>query len=163
MYGLLKTYARQAEHFPKSRALSDVRASLSDSCAQGVCTPGQLGTGRTGPRVIANWRRACIQIKGLSFLPVPILFICERCFDSFRLNPGGNAMERTFESWIGHPVVLELALGRIKLDVSGTILKDCGKTLLMKPETGPDVEIPRDHILKIVRANPWIHPRIKFL
>lgn len=72
-------------------------------------------------------------------------------------------MERTFESWIGHPVVLELALGQIKLDVSGTILKDCGKTLLMKPETGPDVEIPRDHILKIVRANPWIEPGIKFL
>jgi hypothetical protein len=72
-------------------------------------------------------------------------------------------MERTFESWIGYPVVLELALGRIKLDVSGTILKDCGKTLLMKPETGPDVEISRDHILKIVRANPWIQPRIKFL
>jgi hypothetical protein len=75
----------------------------------------------------------------------------------------GNAMERTFEYWIGRPVVLELALGRITLDVSGTILKDCGKTLLMKPETGPDVEIPRDYILKIERANRWIQPRIKFL
>ena len=72
-------------------------------------------------------------------------------------------MERPFRSWIGYPVVLELTLGRIKLDVPGTILKDCGKTLLMKPETGPDVEIPRDHILKIVRANRWIQPRIKFL
>ena len=72
-------------------------------------------------------------------------------------------MERTFEPWIGHPVVLELALGRIKLDVSGTILKDCGKTLVMKPEDGPDVEIPRDYILKIERTNHWIQPRIKFL
>jgi hypothetical protein len=35
--------------------------------------------------------------------------------------------------------------------------------LLMKPETGPDVEIPRDYILKIERANRWIQPRIKFL
>jgi hypothetical protein len=75
----------------------------------------------------------------------------------------GNAMEWTFESWIGHPVVVELALGRIKLDVSGTILKDSGKTLLMKPETGPDVEIPRSYILKIERASRWTQPGIKFL
>ena len=75
----------------------------------------------------------------------------------------GNAMEWTFEPWIGHPVVLELALGRIKLNVSGTILKDCGNTLLMRQKTGPDVEIPRDYILKIERANRWIHPMIKFL
>ena len=75
----------------------------------------------------------------------------------------GNAMEQTLESWIGRLVVLELALGRIKLDLSGTILKDCGKTLLIKPETGPDVEIPRDYILKIERANRRIQPRIKFL
>jgi len=56
-----------------------------------------------------------------------------------------------------------LALGQIKLYVSGTILKDCGKTLLMKPETGPDVEIPRDYILEIERANGWIQTGIKFL
>jgi hypothetical protein len=74
-----------------------------------------------------------------------------------------SSWENPFEPWIGHPVVLELALGRIKLDVSGTILKDGGKTSLMKPETGPDVEIPRDYILKIERANCWIQPRIKFL
>jgi len=59
-------------------------------------------------------------------------------------------MERTFESWIGHLVVLELALVESNGCV-GNILKDCGKTLLMKPETGPDVEVPRDYILKIER------------
>jgi hypothetical protein len=62
-------------------------------------------------------------------------------------------MERTFKPLIGHPVVLELALGQIKLYVSGTILMDCGNTVLMKPETGPNVEIHRDYILKIARAN----------
>jgi hypothetical protein len=72
-------------------------------------------------------------------------------------------MERIFKPLIGHPVVLELALGQIKLYVSGTILKDCGKTLLMKPETGPDVEIPRDYILEMERANGWIQTGIKFL
>jgi hypothetical protein len=72
-------------------------------------------------------------------------------------------MEWRIEPWIGHPVVLELALGRIKFNVSGTILKDCGDTLLMKQQTGPDVEIPRDYILKIERANRWIYPMIKTL
>jgi hypothetical protein len=75
----------------------------------------------------------------------------------------GNAMEWIIEPWIGHPVVLELALGRIKLNVSGTILKDCGNTLLMKQATGLDVEIPRDYISRIQRANSWIHPMIKIL
>lgn len=72
-------------------------------------------------------------------------------------------MKRTFAPLIGHPVVLELALGQVKLYVSGTILKDCGDGLLMKPESGPDVEIPRDYIMKIDRANRCIEPRIKFL
>jgi hypothetical protein len=35
--------------------------------------------------------------------------------------------------------------------------------LLMKQQTGPDVEIPRDYILKIERANRWIYPMIKTL
>lgn len=72
-------------------------------------------------------------------------------------------MERTFKPLIGRPVILELGLGQIKLYVSGTILKDCGNTLLMKPETGPDVEIPRNYIMKIERTNRWIESRIKFL
>ena len=72
-------------------------------------------------------------------------------------------MERTLKHLIGHSVVLELALGQIKLCVSGTILKDCGNRLLMKPESGPDVEIPRNYIMKIEKANRWIEPRIKFL
>lgn len=72
-------------------------------------------------------------------------------------------MKRTFEPLIGHPAVLELALGQIKLYVSGTILKDSGDRLLMKPESGPDVEIPRNYIMKIERTNRWIEPRIEFL
>ena len=75
----------------------------------------------------------------------------------------GQAMKRTFELWIGHVVVIELALGRIKLDVSGTIVKDCGSTLLMKPESGPDVEIPWVYILKIERAKRPMQPCITFL
>ena len=72
-------------------------------------------------------------------------------------------MKRTFEPLIGHPAVLELALGQIKLYVSGTILRDYGNRLLMKPESGPDVEIPKNYIMKIEKANRRIEPRIEFL
>jgi hypothetical protein len=72
-------------------------------------------------------------------------------------------MKRTLEPLIGHPAVLELALGQIKLYVSGTVLRDCGNRLLMKPESGPDVEIPWDYVLKIERANRSMQPCIKFL
>ena len=74
-----------------------------------------------------------------------------------------NAMKQTFEPLIGHPAVLELGLGQVKLYVSGTILRDCGNRLLMKPESGPDVEIPKSYIMKIEKANHWMESRIKFL
>jgi len=96
-------------------------------------------------------------------LPV-LISLSAREASLFQIKTGvGNAMKRTFKPVIGHPVVLELALGQIKLYVSGTILKDCGKSLLMKPETGPDVEIPRDYIMNIETPNRWIQPSIKFL
>ena len=60
----------------------------------------------------------------------------------------------------GHSAVPGLALARIKFNVSGTILKNFGKTLLMYPETGSDVEILPDH-LEIERVNRWIRPTIK--
>lgn len=75
----------------------------------------------------------------------------------------GNAMKQTFEPLIGHPAVLELGLGQVKLYVSGTILRDCGNRLLMKPESGPDVEIPKNHIMKIEKGDRSLEPRIKFL
>jgi len=58
-------------------------------------------------------------------------------------------MENAFEPWIGQAVVVQLALGRIKLSLQGTLLKDRGETLLMRPETGSDVEIPKTNVLAI--------------
>ena len=82
----------------------------------------------------------------------------------FQIKTGvGNAMKQTFEPLIGHPAVLELGLGQVKLYVSGTILRDCGNRLLMKPESGPDVEIHKNHIMKIEKGDRWLEPRIKFL
>jgi hypothetical protein len=58
-------------------------------------------------------------------------------------------MEGVFESWIGQPVVIQVALGRFKLSLRGKVLKDHGETLLMRPQCGPDLEIFKTKVLAI--------------
>jgi hypothetical protein len=43
-------------------------------------------------------------------------------------------------------------LGRVKLSVRGKLLKDRGETLLVTPEIGCDVEIPKTTVLAIEEA-----------
>jgi len=58
-------------------------------------------------------------------------------------------MEGVFESWIGQPVILQVALGRLKLSFQGEVLRENGETLLMRPQYGPDVEISKTKVLAI--------------
>jgi hypothetical protein len=62
---------------------------------------------------------------------------------------GGVKMESAFEPWIGQAVVVQLTLGQIKLSLRGTLLKDQSETLLVRPEAGSDVEIPKTKVLAI--------------
>lgn len=64
----------------------------------------------------------------------------------------GEDMKNAFEPWIGQAVVLRLTLGRIKLSLRGTLLKDRSETLLVRPEAGSDVEIPKTKVLAIEEA-----------
>ena len=61
-------------------------------------------------------------------------------------------MESAFEPWIGQAVVVQLTLGRIRLSLRGTLLKDRSETLLVRPEAGSDVEIPKARVLAIEEA-----------
>lgn len=61
-------------------------------------------------------------------------------------------MERVFDLWVGQAVVLQVVLGRVKLSVRGKLLKDRGETLLVTPEVGCDVEIPKTTVLAIEEA-----------
>jgi len=61
-------------------------------------------------------------------------------------------MESAFEPWIGQAVVVQLTLGRIRLSLRGTLLKDRTETLLVRPEAGSDVEIPKARVLAIEEA-----------
>jgi hypothetical protein len=75
----------------------------------------------------------------------------------------GKAMGSTFGVWIGRPVVVQMGLGRIKLSVRGTFLEDRDETLLVRPEAGTDVEIPKTKVLAIEEARRWTKPMITFL
>jgi hypothetical protein len=61
-------------------------------------------------------------------------------------------MQRTFEPWVGQTVVLQVAVGQVRLSVRGTLLKDRGESLLVTPDIGCDVEIPKTRLLAIEEA-----------
>lgn len=65
-------------------------------------------------------------------------------------NVGGEMS--AFEPWIGQMVVVQLTLGRIKLSLRGTLLKDRRETLLVRPEVGSDVEVLKANVLAIEEA-----------
>jgi hypothetical protein len=72
-------------------------------------------------------------------------------------------MGSTFEPWVGRPVVVQLGLGGIRLSVRGTFLEDRDETLLVRPEAGSDVEIPKTKVLAIEESRRWAKPMITFL
>jgi len=80
-----------------------------------------------------------------------------------RTNTERETMGSTLEPWIGRPVVVQLGLGRIKLSVRGTFLEDRDETLLVKPEAGSEVEIPKTKVLAIEESRRWTRPMITFL
>lgn len=58
-------------------------------------------------------------------------------------------MKDAFESWVGQEVVVQLGFGLIKVSLRGVLLRDLTETLLLKPEAGPNLEIPKTKVLAI--------------
>jgi len=58
-------------------------------------------------------------------------------------------MQGAFESWIGQEVVVQVALGQIRVRLRGMLLKERTGTLLMRPAVGSDIEIPKTTVLAI--------------
>ncbi|HET7151659.1 MAG TPA: hypothetical protein VFI60_09625 [Candidatus Acidoferrum sp.] len=58
-------------------------------------------------------------------------------------------MESAFKSWIGQPVVLQVALGDIKVPLRGRLLKDGNDTVRMRIGDGWDVDIYKAMILAV--------------
>lgn len=61
----------------------------------------------------------------------------------------GRRMESAFKAWIGHPVVLQVALGDIKVPLRGRLLRDGSDTVRMRVGEGWDVDIYKTMILAV--------------
>ncbi len=58
-------------------------------------------------------------------------------------------MEGAYATWVGQPVVLQLALGDIKVALRGKLLKEGGDTVRMRIGDGWDVDIYKTMILAV--------------
>jgi len=61
----------------------------------------------------------------------------------------GEQMDSAYQPWIGHAVVLQVALGEIKVPLRGRLMKDSGDTLRMRIGDGWDVDIYKTMILAV--------------
>lgn len=72
-------------------------------------------------------------------------------------------MGQTFDLWVGQAVVVQVVLGRVKLSVRGKLVEDRGETLLVTPEVGCEVEIPKTTVLAVEEARRVRKPVHTFL
>ena len=62
---------------------------------------------------------------------------------------GPTRMDDAFKAWVGQPVVLQVALGDIKVPLRGKLLKDGDDTVRMRIGDGWDVDIYKAMILAV--------------
>ena len=104
------------------------------------------------------WKRSLVYAAGLKQYeltsPVSPLYHCEPQFGArFSLRHaevrGVERMESAFKAWIGQPVVLQVALGDIKVPLRGRLLKDGSDTVRMRIGEGWDVDIYKTMIVAV--------------
>jgi len=61
----------------------------------------------------------------------------------------GGTLDSAYQPWIGHAVVLQVALGDIKVPLRGRILRDGGETLRMRIGDGWDIDIYKTMVLAV--------------
>jgi hypothetical protein len=69
-------------------------------------------------------------------------------------------MDSAYATWIGQPVVLQLALGDIKVPLRGKLLKDSGETVRMRIGDGWDVDIYKAMILAVEEDSMVLMPAL---
>jgi hypothetical protein len=69
-------------------------------------------------------------------------------------------MDSAYATWIGQPVVLQLALGDIKVPLRGKLLKDGGETVRMRIGEGWDVDIYKAMILAVEEDSMVLLPAL---
>ena len=67
-------------------------------------------------------------------------------------------MDNAFKAWVGHPVVLQVALGDIKVPLRGKLLKDGDDTIRMRIGDAWDVDICKAMILAVEEDSMFLLP-----
>ena len=60
-------------------------------------------------------------------------------------------MENAYNAWVGQSVLLQVALGDIKVPLRGTLLKNGSETIRMRIGEGWDVDIYKSMIMTVER------------
>jgi hypothetical protein len=58
-------------------------------------------------------------------------------------------MENAYKAWVGQSVLLQVALGDIKVPLRGTLLKDGTETIRLRIGEGWDVDIYKSMIMTV--------------
>jgi len=58
-------------------------------------------------------------------------------------------MKSAFKPWVGHSVILQVALGDIKVPLRGALLKNDKETVRMRIGEGWDVDIYKEMIMAV--------------
>jgi len=67
-------------------------------------------------------------------------------------------MEAGYKAWLGQPVVLQVALGDIKVPLRGRLLKEGGETVRMRVGDGWDIDIYKAMILTVEKDGMALIP-----
>jgi len=67
-------------------------------------------------------------------------------------------MEAGFNAWLGQAVVLQVALGDIKVPLRGRLLKEGGETVRMRVGDGWDIDIYKAMILAVEKDGMALIP-----
>jgi hypothetical protein len=67
-------------------------------------------------------------------------------------------MEARYNAWLGQAVVLQVALGDIKVPLRGRLLKEGGETVRMRVGDGWDIDIYKAMILTVEKDGMALIP-----
>ena len=70
----------------------------------------------------------------------------------------GPRVDNAFKAWVGQPVVLQVALGDIKVPLRGKLLKDGDDTIRMRIGDAWDVDIYKAMILAVEEDSMFLLP-----
>ncbi len=70
----------------------------------------------------------------------------------------GEPMEAGYNAWLGQAVVLQVALGDIKVPLRGRLLKEGGETVRMRVGDGWDIDIYKAMILTVEKDGMALIP-----